>query len=432
MLLCCDMNKTELLLNAQLQAALDRLAKNQSRWPFTEFFTLCYENFISDRIAEILGFGEEILQTLNALAHNGAERIGIEEGFPVPELYVCRDPDGEYYFILPLDDVFNSKPIFSGAQKECFSALRLDGKEGLEDYVDLLTQLSGESDKEDLENEILLPWRLQALSEAPLSIVLCILGPQIEHERENFQHVFARRGIPLKNLCYSNLKMGSLERMGVQLFQTLEFMHENNCQHQDIKQTNIIIYGKNENIQAKFTDWGNAYWQALPAYRQQAIATLDYETPELRVAHAPKFRYSSKYPGIYTVKSCSTLAKHYLENMPPSKKEELDGLHIEYLKPHSANDVYALGTTLFAFKYGITPFTAPREESWAGMMACFREERWTARQALNHWRSELLKTEQDVVAPVLVFSDIRRMLTVETVAMETSEKRKEGISTVKM
>ncbi len=381
--------------NLQLQAALNRLLRNKTKPCETEFFKPVDPNYLSNRIEELLR-NYAFIEKLDRLAINDA---AIEMGYP--EWHGCRGPDGEYQLILAVNDIFTERAVGSGKSKIAFGALRLDGETGVEDYVNLLVDISGKNlekrtrKAEKLKGEILLPWELQGtlnrerFKETP-GFLLCVLGHKRTYDGKYSQHVFAPRGKTLRNFR-AECNPGEFELIAVQLCETLAYLHdEKKIYHEDIKPDNIVIIRKN-GIKAYFIDWG-----LCSCFNDYGIATLGYETPELRVAHDPESRPLIpywKYRGEYTkaLVGVDTLAKYYLNQMLESQKRQLYQRCEDFLHPSFANDVYALGITFWEMTEGRghIPTMALTTQPWIGMMACFREGRWTAREALEHWRSKL-------------------------------------------
>ncbi len=87
-------------------------------------------------------------------------------------------------------------------------------------------------------------------------------------EGENLEQVLAERG---------SLGVQEVVRMGVELAEALDHIHQHHVVHRDIKTSNIIIGPEGRAVVA---DFGIAFVEALPRISRGAVGTPEYMSPE--------------------------------------------------------------------------------------------------------------------------------------------------------
>lgn len=318
---------------------------------------------------------------------------------------VLRAPNGEYQFILETKSktAKNRKHNVEKAEggfKTGKPAWRLDAKNGPQSFFSLIVPLSEKAnatikDKEVIENlnlikeEVQYPWQFTK----DKGLQRNTLGAVYQNKRGIFASIYSKKGITLEDAAAKHFRITPTERkqIGVSLLKTIEFLHSKNHIFQDIKPLNILLFRKaNGALKVRLNDPGQV---AKPGTKDECVATHDYESPEIALAHTKRTQYFSyfqkenKKHGLSLGKKVANALQKKLNTLLSKKK--VDELKKTYLTPHPANDMWAVGTTLFyLFHKHQLPGKVPSDKRFAGFFAP-RDERITAREALKQWRKKL-------------------------------------------
>ncbi|MCS5710841.1 protein kinase domain-containing protein [Candidatus Berkiella aquae] len=312
---------------------------------------------------------------------------------------VLRAPNGEYQCILETKskNAQNKKrkiKVAKGGSKIGKPAWRLDGKNGAESYYSLKVRLSKKSnasitDKkvieelEALEKEVQFPWQYGKESR----LVRNVMGAVYQRENELVASVYSKKGSTLFETNKSQLSSREREQIASDLLKSVAFLHSEEQIFQDIKCSNILLFRKKDGgIKAKLTDPGQV---ASIHSSDECVATIDYESPEIALAHAGKTSYSNYFKKTYLKdgptlgkKQANVLLKKLQKTLSRKKVSELKK---EYLVPHQANDMWAIGVTLYKlFHKDQLPKTIPTTKRFAGFFAP-RDKRITADDAVKLW-----------------------------------------------
>ncbi len=318
---------------------------------------------------------------------------------------VLRAPDGEYQFILETKSktAQNRKRCIEKAEggfKAGKPAWRLDAKKGPQPFFSLIVPLSERAnatikDKEVIDNlntikeEVQYPWQFAK----DKGLQRNTLGAVYQNKRGIFASIYSKKGITLEDAATKHFRITPAERkhIALSLLKTIEFLHSKNHVFQDIKPLNVLLFRKtNGALKVRLNDPGQV---AKPGTKNECVATHDYESPEIALAHTKRTHYFSyfqrenKKHGLSLGKKVANALQKKLHTLLSKKK--VDELKKAYLVPHPANDMWAIGTTLFyLFHKDHLPCKIPTAKRFAGFFAP-RDERITAQEALKQWRKKL-------------------------------------------
>lgn len=184
------------------------------------------------------------------------------------------------------------------------------------------------------------------------------------------------------------------------LVKGLSSLHAVGVIHQDIKLQNILVYSSIAGYSVKWTDVGLAYSIDYPWFNRDALATISYESPELSAFMA------TQKPGSY----------HYNYFMDPNfssygrmlrNQVQVQSAHG---KPHTLNDVWSLGITLYRLFYNDYPTvqSLSHEEVPAlfkGLLSPLRENRLSVKKLVTAFFPE--NQAEDEVSNVMSHLSIR-------------------------
>lgn len=357
---------------------------------------------------------------------NKIKRLAPGEAFRIKKSAKCprsvcvlRDPDGELRCILETkskDPGNNKREIdkFEGGTKRGKGAWRLDGVNGNpQSYISLVETLEDDEEVEELRKQVTVTWELPA---SPY-IQRPVMGALYKNKHGLQQSYYAPLGIPLDELSKYEVELTSAEKASftLQLLSVIELLHDHGYQHQDIKPNNILLL---EN------DLGNKHISLIDfellagkGYKQTVHYSHDYESPECATLKDKYLEKNNKKRKSLAKRLADLRAKTY--KFTPQEK-------IAYNKPHNANDVFALGVTLYQlWNDGKLPESLDEvQEPILSMLNPIRSQRPTIAQSKAAW--EVFLREQtpmvDEVVPVVPAASAAAAIQPEMQAAPVVEK----------
>ncbi len=314
---------------------------------------------------------------------------------------VLRAPDGQYQFILETKSKTSRHrkrkvEKAEGAFKTGKPAWRLDAQNGPQAFFSLIVPLSKKAtatvkDEEVIQNlnavkeEVQYPWQFPKGK----GLQRNTLGALYQNKKGIFVSVYSKKGVTLEDAADKKFRLQPAERktIALSLLKTVSFLHSVNHIFQDIKPLNLLLFRKrNGKIKVRLNDPGLV---AKPDTKEECIATHDFESPEIALAHTKRtgyYRYFLRENKKYGFSLGKKVANDLLEKLKTTlTRKQVDNLKKSYLAPHPANDMWAVGTTLFhLFHKNQIPSKVPTDKRFAGFFAP-RDERITAREALKQW-----------------------------------------------
>lgn len=343
---------------------------------------------------------------LKGIMANRAIRFSKESTRFARTFCVLRAPDGQYQCILETKSktANNRKHEIEkaeGAFKTGKPAWRLDAKKGPQPFFSLIVPLSKKAkatlkDKEVIDNlnaikeEVQYPWQFAKDS----GLQRNTLGAVYQKKKGLFASIYSKKGVTLEDAAEKKFRLRSLDRkqIAISLLKTVAFLHSKNHIFQDIKPLNLLLFRKrNGKIKARLNDPGQV---AKPGTKDQCVASYDYESPEIALAHSKRTQYFNYFLREYK-KYGPSLGKIVANDLQKKlsatlNKKQVDQLKKSYLTPHPANDMWAVGTTLFyLFHRDRIPSKVPTDKRFASFFAP-RDKRITAQNALKQWRKKKL------------------------------------------
>jgi serine/threonine protein kinase len=319
---------------------------------------------------------------------------------------VLRAPNGEYRCVLETkskNDQHLKRAVEKahGTHKRGKPAWRLDGKKGPQEYISLVKPLHPGVKKINLKNkevakklaeiktEVALPWTFEKNS----GLQQNVLGAVYTNKNGGMISIYSKKGIPLDKMNNHNVKLLESDQndIAVSLLKTTALLHEHQVAFQDIKPANILLFKKSDGkLKVKLTDPGAAFKPGMDP-KIECLATYPYESPEIAFAQGhPQSQYYNYFLETYR-KSGSSLAQPFaavgINNKPRIDAEKYEQVRMLCLKPHIANDMWALGVTLCWLFNNQLPKQIPTDPYFAGFFKN-RSNRFTAAQALTMWSNK--------------------------------------------
>lgn len=314
---------------------------------------------------------------------------------------VLRDPQGNYQCILETKskNAANQKQsieIEEGGFKTGKPAWRLDAKHGPQPYFSLVLVLKENGTLSDLtdpqivkkikelKEEIALPWEF----DKEVGMQRNTLGAIYVNKKGLVASIYSKKGTPLnkaiKNKILNDEQRGAI---AISLLNTINKLHQRKVVFQDLKPANILLFTKkNGTLKVRLTDPGHV---SKPSRQEISVATAGYDSPEIALAHCvPETLYHDYYKDEYKKKGLS-LGKKEANKWEKVQKEQgaveiIKQQQAEGLKAHPANDMWAMGVTLFKLFRHRKPRTIPTEQRFAGFFKA-RGSRLTAAEAVALW-----------------------------------------------
>ena len=181
-----------------------------------------------------------------------------------------------------------------------------------------------------------------------------------------------------------------INRITQNLLDAVEHLHSQGKVHQDIKHNNVFIYLDAQGFYAKLADLGSCTDLNI-GFNTESRATTEFESPEILLAYeAPG---TSHHDYFYKNATDDYIKEHsyafkMLHTIARSTKN-YDLQTQQYSKAHCANDIWALGITLFYLQHS----RLPKFDSMAdklhielnpllkGMLTIDRNQRFTIQEA---------------------------------------------------
>lgn len=177
----------------------------------------------------------------------------------------------------------------------------------------------------------------------------------------------------------NKLNQQDIHRIMQNVLEGVVFMHRHNLIHQDIKLPNILIYKDDMGYYAKIGDFDSSYhprWER----NQYAIATREYESPEILIAYQPE---ESAHHSYYWENGI-TYTHQIVQQI---RDEELSSWIINDV-PCEMSDMWAIGVLFFKLRYGQMPSVYQQDKInndplIQGLLRVKRWERFSASWALK-------------------------------------------------
>jgi hypothetical protein len=315
---------------------------------------------------------------------------------------VLRDPQGNFQCILETKskNAANKKQKIETAEggfKSGKAAWRIDAKNGPQPYFSLVLVLKENGKLSDLTNaevvkklkelkeEIALPWEFDKAA----GLQRNTLGAIYTNRKGLVASIYSKKGIPLnKALQKKMLICAQREVIANSLLNTISKLHHRSLVFQDLKPANILLfYKKNGQLKVRLTDPGHV---SKPSRKETSVATAGYESPEIALGHSsPSAFYHEYYQTEYKKKGISlgkqVANKWEKTQIKKSAVENIKQQKAEGLEAHQANDMWAMGVTLYKLFRNHKPRNIPTEQRFAGFFKP-RESRITADEALAQWK----------------------------------------------
>lgn len=314
---------------------------------------------------------------------------------------VLRDPLGNYQCILETKskNAANKKQTIETAEggfKKGKPAWRLDGKNGPEPYFSLLLMLKEDGQFSDINDKDVIK-KLKALKaeiglawefDKEVGLQRNTLGEVYVTSKGLVASIYSKKGMPLnKTLKQEKLSLAEREQIALSLLKTVAKLHRKKIVYQDLKPANVLLFRKKDgSLKVRLTDPGHV---SRPSKKEISVATSGYESPEIAIAHSVKDTYYHSYfKKSYANKGLS-LGKKLANKIERELKaqgavKQIIELKETGLKANRANDMWAMGVTLFKLFNNKKPRTIPTDRRYAGFFAS-QDKRLTADEALAQW-----------------------------------------------
>lgn len=344
------------------------------------------------------------------LQPNQAIRISKESKGLKCTFCVLRTPDGEYRCILETksksaNDTKRKIEKVNGTNKYGKPSWRLDGKNGPQEYISLVKVVHPNVKKinpknkavakklEEIKREVEFPWTFAKKS----GLQRTALGAVYTNKKGGMISIYSKKGIPLDKLENHKITLTEEEKndVAVSLLKTTALLHENQVIYQDIKPANILLFNKpsDGSKKVKLIDPGSVFKPGMPP-STQCLATYPYESPEISLAQtnsgADYFHYFKNHYAKSGPSLASPIANYLYNRLSTLGDEKHELATKQLLKPHPANDLWALGVTLSWLFNNQLPNKIPTEPHFAGFFEA-RPQRFTAAQALTMWSNKKIK-----------------------------------------
>lgn len=324
----------------------------------------------AEDLQAILQYPLDHPEVVESLEKGQSVRIAKEDDDKLPRtINISRLSSGEYMFIV------DTKSKLASGQKDKDKALLGKGTAGTvkpawrvdtdkpEEWVN---KVSGsrldKAGKKEISHIDMAYFEAQfsqnivqnmALNHVPINV--SILGQLFCKSNQDKISQFSPRAVSsLHDLLADSKKTISekqKDKIAADVIWALKIMHSSQLVHQDIKPANILVTynGKTRTYSAKLADFGVS--ADLRKREKLALATVGYASPEIILAHSNSQSSHHRY---YTDKRYYDYGRtRYNELTKSLSQEEIEKLIQEYSKSNKANDVWALGVSLYVmyFKY---------------------------------------------------------------------------------
>jgi serine/threonine protein kinase len=298
-----------------------------------------------------------------------------------------------------------------GAYKKGKPCWILSGDSEAKEYVEMTAIIEASpgsilpvriSDPSSLKNEVLISQYLGkncpyiAISEmgpvhvkksAPHIQQVCIYQPKAMIDMSNFIGIF-------QNLLNETQKNTVIMHMLL----ALEHMHNNGYIHQDISLENFLYFKTDDGLIIKVNDFGATVHHTDDS---NPVSSRPFPSPEMIYYYSKQEQRFKYYHDLYYknrdsyAKCCSTQVSDW-------------GDESAYNRPHTANDVWALGLNLYCLLNNHDPKTKPltnidvafieSNPLLKGMLTIKRNERFTMQQAVACHQQMTQKLSDDLSA----------------------------------
>lgn len=379
--------KNNLWMNASTQRFMARIQKLQ-----TTLATSGLPKALTGLITEI---DATIKYVLNDIGFKQACMTG--QSFRIPKasshlpytLNMIKEEKGEWHLMLETKNTCLGQGRF-GTITPCF---RLDGENGIEYWVNK-TLYAEKIAMADFETFIAAD-----LKDANRMHTTLLGAPFYSSKKLQYKKsLYLKRALGDLEQILQNphiiLTQADKERIIETLLQDIALMHSQDKVHQDIKAQNILIYQDEKGYYAVIADFNCVYDCRTPKYNGVAYTPPGYASPEIMLAHED-----------------GTTPQHKPIWQDLQVREQAYGYHIllqndlrdphsteakAYRKPHPANDMWAIGTVIFALLYGCLPDPRnPIHHQYItqnpllkGLLDPDRQKRLTAPQAIQRYAIE--------------------------------------------
>lgn len=219
------------------------------------------------------------------------------------------------------------------------------------------------------------------------------------------------------------------DRIIQSLLSQAALMHAQGKIHQDIKPLNILVFRDSEGYYAKIADFGSSYDPSdINSYNNYTRSTLTYESPEVSLAYEDPTTFTHQY--FHGSKELRELSLGYLLNQADMGRDFNSKKAKEYRLPNSANDIWALGITIFIIKYRHLPTTDKEDLQKIyedpllfGMLQTNRKLRFSAKEALacfNEYKNTIVTDLTGKRKVPITFNDIFPNATAEKTSKSQS------------
>lgn len=375
------------------------------------------------------------LHTIFSLKPGEAYRLPKETTGLARTLNVLQDDSGEFQLIVETKSKLKNnekyRAIKQGASKLGKSAWRIDSDAGEQEYFNLVFKRNIE-DNNFIEQNAFQELAISKEMRSP-EVNSHIIGQLFMKGNEQKISLYAIKAQGDLNDLLQNtecpLSEAQQQQLILEILKGTKQFHDKGYVHQDLKAANILFYGDpEEGYHIKLTDFG------LSAEKGDkhagAWSTASHQSPDIAYAYSDlKIDMHYYFHGPNGKKSLGYVVyREYKELFPLPPRSPADQEKFEWFKgPHPANDMWAIGITVFEMRYKRMPqFTEKdcklieADPLLKGLLDPDRQTRLTVDGALEVLHSQkeyqLLKDRQ---SPILFQSSQGRS---ENTRKRTSEK----------